>query len=353
MKYGVLYITDYRPEVHGSEAQYYADLLEEIVFAEELGFTGVFFAEHYIGGYAFPAPTILASAAAQRTQRIRLGTGVALLPLSNPVQLAEQYAMLDVLSGGRLDFGIGRGVLKAEYELFGIDESESQERYREALEVIQKTWTNEVVRHRGKHYRVDDVSPHPRPIQKPMPPIWSACAVTPESFAWAGSRGFNPMLVPFAYPDRSILMKLLDVYWQARDEAGFSRASAEVLGVYHLYLDPSDAAAQAKGQQHFRQYWEFFASLSGKASFQSKDYERYSGGIDELLLGTPYEELDQNDCVMFGSPAHCAERLDRAHRDYGINYPVFEVNFGGLGHREAMASLEMFAKEVIPRVTVE
>jgi len=136
MKFGLLYIPDYYPDRYKSASHYYGEMMEQIQHAEELGFDGVFFAEHYVGGYAFPSPPVFAAAVAQRTKRIRLGTGVTLLPLSNPIRTAEEYAMLDVLSEGRLDFGIGRGVLKAEYELFDIDEAESQGRFREALEVI-------------------------------------------------------------------------------------------------------------------------------------------------------------------------------------------------------------------------
>jgi alkanesulfonate monooxygenase SsuD/methylene tetrahydromethanopterin reductase-like flavin-dependent oxidoreductase (luciferase family) len=258
--------------------------------------------------------------------------------------------MVDVLSQGRLDFGIGRGVLKAEYDLFGIDESESQERYQEALEVIRKTWTQQLMTHVGKHYQFYEIAPHPHPVQHPTPPIWAACAASPESFAWAGAQGFNPMLAPFAFVDRSMLVKLLRIYWKARADAGFDSRPVEVLGVYHLYLGSSDAKAQEIGERHYRRYWKFFAKLNQKAAFNSKAYSRYRGSLDELLLATPYKDLDENDCVMFGSPEHCAERLTRAGEDFGITYPIFEVNFGGLSHEDAMRSIEMLAEQVMPKV---
>ncbi len=108
--------------------------------------------------------------------------------------------MLDVLSDGRLDFGIGRGVLKAEYELFDVAESESHGRYHESVEIILQAWTQDTVTYDGKYYKIRDVKALPKPVQQPHPPIWSACAVTPESFTFAGHKGFNPMIVPFAYP---------------------------------------------------------------------------------------------------------------------------------------------------------
>src|ERR671931_1351796 len=123
MSLAIRYILDYCPPRHKPASHYYGEMIEQIQHEEELGFDGIFFAEHYVGGYAFPSPPVFASAVAQRTKRIRLGTGVTLLPLSNPIRVAEEYAMLDVLSEGRLDFGVGRGVLKAEYELFDVDEA--------------------------------------------------------------------------------------------------------------------------------------------------------------------------------------------------------------------------------------
>ena len=157
MKFGLLYIPDYDPDRYKTASHYYGEMLEQIQYQEELGFDGVFFAEHYVGGYAFPSPPVFAAAVAQRTKRIRLGTGVTLLPLSNPIRTAEEYAMLDVLSNGRLDFGVGRGVLKAEYELFDIAESESQGRFHESLEIILQAWTQDSVTFNGKYYKINDV----------------------------------------------------------------------------------------------------------------------------------------------------------------------------------------------------
>lgn len=349
MKFGLLYIPDYYPDRYPSASHFYGDMIEEIQFAEQLGFEGAFFAEHYIDGYAFPSPPVFATAVAQRTERIRLGTGVTLLPLSNPIRTAEEYAMLDVLSEGRLDFGVGRGILKAEYELFGIDEAESQGRYHEALDVVLQAWTQESVTHSGEYYRVQDVKAFPKPVQQPHPPIWAACAVTPGSFSWAGQRGLHPMIVPFAFPDHRRLQKLLDRYWSAHREAGHESSGREVLGVYHLYVDQTDERAHAVGRPHFGRYWEFFSALDRKGSFQSDDYDVYRGGFGKIFGNVTYEDLDRGDCVMFGTPERVTERLRRAREDYGLTYPIFEVNFGALPHAQAMESLELFAKEVIPQ----
>jgi alkanesulfonate monooxygenase SsuD/methylene tetrahydromethanopterin reductase-like flavin-dependent oxidoreductase (luciferase family) len=272
---------------------------------------------------------------------------VTLLPLSNPIRLAEEYAMVDVLSGGRLDFGIGRGVLKAEYELFNVDEAESHGRFHESIEIIQQAWTEETVTYQGKYYNIRDVMALPKPVQQPHPPIWSACAVTPESFMWAGQKGFNPMIVPFAYHRHEDLQAKLDLYWKALKEAGHDPSAREVLGVYHLYVADSDEEAHALAGKHFRQYWRFFSALDQK-SFQSKDYQEYKGGLSKLFGSATYEDLDRGDCIIFGTPERCVQRLKRAQKDYRLDYPIFEVNFGGFPHKETLKSLEKFAKYVMP-----
>jgi alkanesulfonate monooxygenase SsuD/methylene tetrahydromethanopterin reductase-like flavin-dependent oxidoreductase (luciferase family) len=349
MKFGLLYIPDYYPDRYKSASHYYGEMMEQIQYEEELGFDGVFFAEHYVGGYAFPSPPIFATAVAQKTKRIRLGTGVTLLPLSNPIRTAEEYAMLDVLSDGRLDFGVGRGVLKAEYELFDIDEAESHGRFHESLEVILRAWTQDTVSYEGKYYKVREVTSLPKPVQKPYPPIWSACAVTPESFIWAGQKGFHPMIVPFAYPKHEDLQAKLHLYWSALKEAGHDPQTREVLGVYHLYVAETDEEAHALARGHFVQYWRFFGGLDQKAAWQSADYKEEHGGLSKLFGSATYEDLDKGDCVIFGTPERCVQRLKRAEADFGLTYPIFEVNFGGFPHKEAMKSLELFAKYVMPQ----
>lgn len=350
MKFGLLYIPDYYPARHQSATQYYGEMMTQIQYAEELGFDGVFFAEHYIGGYSFPSPPVFATAVAQRTKRIRLGTGVTLLPLNNPIRTAEEYAMLDVLSNGRLDFGVGRGVLKAEYELFGIDEAESQGRFHEALDVILQAWTKESVTHTGKYFTVNDVLSLPKPVQTPHPPIWAACAFTPNSFTWAGERGFHAMLTPFAYPRHEELQAKLELYWAAMKKAGHEAASREVLGVYHMYIADTDAQAHEVAGKHFMQYLRFFGELDRKAAFQSKDYEVYKGGLTKAMGGATYDDMDKADCMIFGSPERCVKRLQRAQKAYRLTYPIFEVNFGGFPHDQVMRSLERFAKEVMPHL---
>jgi alkanesulfonate monooxygenase SsuD/methylene tetrahydromethanopterin reductase-like flavin-dependent oxidoreductase (luciferase family) len=171
MKFGILYNIDYRPEVHGTSSSYYAQILDEVQLLEELGFDSAWFGEHHYAGYSFGAPAVIATAAAARTSRLRLGTGVSLIPLHHPLLLAEEYAMLDVLSNGRLEYGIGRGFLNYAYQLMGVDRAQSFERFREGTDLIIKAWTaREPFSFAGKFWQLDDYRLFfPTPVQKPPP----------------------------------------------------------------------------------------------------------------------------------------------------------------------------------------
>jgi alkanesulfonate monooxygenase SsuD/methylene tetrahydromethanopterin reductase-like flavin-dependent oxidoreductase (luciferase family) len=120
------------------------------------------------------------------------------------------------------------------------------------------------------------------------------------------------------------------------------------LGVYHLYVADSDEEALSLAGRHFRKYWQFFSALDTEA-FQSADYKDYKGGLSKLFGNATYEDLDKGDCIMFGTAERVTQRLKRAEKSFGLTYPIFEVNFGGFPHKEALKSLEKFAKYVMPQ----
>ena len=348
MKFGILYIPDYYPERHKSSSHYYGEMIEQILYCEEIGLDGIWFAEHYVGGYAFPSPPIFATAVAQKTKRIRFGTGVTLLPLTNPIKTAEEYAMLDVLSNGRFDFGVGRGILRDEYDLFGINGDESQGRYHEALDVILKAWTQDEVTYSGKHFKIDRVKALPQPVQRPHPPIWAAAVASSESFIWTGQRGYNIMLVPFAYPTHAPLRERIDLYRKALAENGHDSAKLEVQGTYHLYVAEDDAQARKEGAAELQQYLDFFVSLD--KPWQSKDYEAYGKGLGTFFANMNYDTMDKGDALLFGSPERVVQRLKNIKQGLGLTYVLSEINFGGMAHNKVMKSLERFGKYVLPHV---
>ena len=173
MKFGIFSVVDHYPnELARTSGQFYAELLEQVAAADALGFDSFWIAEHHFHEYgAIPRPPVWMAAAAQRTKRIRLGAAVVVLPFDHPLRTAEDYAMVDVISGGRLNLGVGSGYLKHEYEGFGIDPEEKRDRFDEALDVLLKAWSGERFSYRGKYQRVDDVQLNVMPVQRPRPPV--------------------------------------------------------------------------------------------------------------------------------------------------------------------------------------
>lgn len=154
MKLGIFSVMDFHPEQQGSAAGFYREMIELAVKAEKLSYDSVWVAEHHFANYGLcPAPPVLLAAIAQKTERIRIGPAVCVLPFHDPVKVAEEYAVLDVVSAGRLDFGVGRGYLTHEFAGHLIDREESQVRFDEALEVIERAWSGQPFEYAGRFYR--------------------------------------------------------------------------------------------------------------------------------------------------------------------------------------------------------
>jgi len=184
-----------------SEQQRYRDIMAQIELGDELGFGTAWLGElHFSRTFSILAdPLMVLAAAAQRTTRIRLGTAVTLLPLHNPVKIAEEAAIADILSDGRLELGCGRGTAPLHYEGYAIPQEESRERFEEALDFIIEAWTNDTFSYEGKHFRAHDLSVVPRPVQTPHPPVRIA-ANSPDTFPIAARRKFPIFATPLINP---------------------------------------------------------------------------------------------------------------------------------------------------------
>ena len=251
--------------------------------------------------------------------------------------------MLDVLSNGRVELGVGRGVVKAEYELFGVDEAESQARYHESVEIIRRVWTEETVSYAGQFHNVRELTLLPKPVQKPHPPIWAACAFSPESFTWAGQQGFHAQIVPFFFAHPEPLQQLVQYYRQALQERGHALATKEVLAVYPLAVTDGAERAKVEAWEHFSRYLHFFAAIASKGQWQSQAYQAYKGGIDVGAL--TYDVMDRGNCMIFGDPQECVRRIKQAQATYGLTQMVFEINYGGIAHEKVLKSWSGSAKK--------
>jgi alkanesulfonate monooxygenase SsuD/methylene tetrahydromethanopterin reductase-like flavin-dependent oxidoreductase (luciferase family) len=350
MKFGLLFNTDYHAEVHGPPAEYYAHILDQIVLAENLGFHSAWFGEHHYSAYSFGAPAVMATAAAARTSRIRLGTGVSLLPIHHPIRLAEEFATLDILSGGRLEYGVGRGFLRYALDLFGVDEDESHERYREALELILRAWTSqEPFSFEGRFWSVSDYQFFPPPLQRPHPPIFASATLTPESFVWTANRGFHLATACFV-PNKQAVRAGIELYRKTLLEAGHDPATREVAGVFQMYCGETHREAHATAGRNVIRYLDFFGSIDAKSPHRSKAYEHHRGGTKGMFEGITSEMLDEQQLLLISDPAGLVERIEWARDYYGLDYFLLEVGQGGLAHERVVESLSRFAREVLPRV---
>jgi natural product biosynthesis luciferase-like monooxygenase protein len=338
VQFDVLYLPTYVPELDGDYSTFYGRMIEQIVWADELGFATVWLTEHHFSPYGgtLPNPAVFGAAIAARTRRIRIGTAVTVLPLHNPLLVAEDFAMLDVLSGGRFDFGIGRGSVQAEFEEFGIEHKDSAAVLLEAIDAILAAWQPGPLQHDGPRFTVPrPIDVLPKPVQRPHPPVWVGASRTPDTFAWAGRRGFNLMVLPYMMPPAD-LQERLEIYRVAAHEAGHDPDQLEIMGKFHVFVaDPAQEARELA-----RPAYDNYQRLAGaRSSHGPRTYWRDDSDWDKHLA----------DCrVIGGTPAECIERIDYWQQTLKLTHIGGTFHFGGLDQLATMRSLELFAREVAP-----
>jgi natural product biosynthesis luciferase-like monooxygenase protein len=338
VKFGVLYLPTYVPELDGPEATFYAHMLEQIELADELGYQDVWLTEHHFDVYGgtVPNPAVLGALVAARTRRIRIGTAVAVLPLHNPLSVGEDFAMLDVISGGRLDFGLGRGSVQREAEEFGLTDT-SATLTAEAAELIIKLWRDERVEHRGTHFQANGIRLLPRPIQRPHPPIWVGASRTPDTFAWAGRQGFHLMVLPYMMPP-SEMKERLDIYWGAARQAGHDLSRLEVMAKFHVLVADSAAEASRVAGPAYDNYQEIASARTRRERLPWR-------------LGSTWDQHRAENKVIGGTPEDCIEQIGYWQDTLGLTHIGGTFHFGGLDQAATLHSLDLFARHVSPAFT--
>ena len=195
MKFGVLQFFSW-PERRVPLSTIYERALQRIDVMEQSGYDGVWLAEHHFSTYSVcPSVHVMAMHVADRTERLRIGTAVTLAPFYHPLRIAEEVALLDVLSGGRVNWGVGRGFDRTEYDVFGVAPDESYPRFREHLDIVRQAWTNERLDYAGEYWHFDGVEVLPKPLQHPHPPIWVA-STSPDAIEWSARHGYAILMDP-------------------------------------------------------------------------------------------------------------------------------------------------------------
>ncbi len=351
MKLGMLHL--FENPAGKSEHEVIKEQMELMYEAEGLGFDSVWPAEHHFSEYGYCAsPQVPLAAVAARTKRIRLGTGVVVLPFHNPIRVAEDFAFLDLMSDGRVDLGVGRGYQPIEYKGFGMadQQANSREIFDEAIRLVRQCWTEERVTFKGKHYTVDDLNVRPKPLQQPHPPIYMAC-LSAETFRLAGRYGFNVLMSgAFGLSAEGAKVGIQD-YRAGRREAGLDPAAGRVALLLKVYVgDTMDGARHDYAGPctwYYRTIAKYVAPPSGQAAIKS--YELYSStrNTAETLN---FEDLANSPLMVCGDVDHCAEKLAGLVRDFGFDELLCWTRIGGLENRKVLHSMELMSGLVMPRV---
>lgn len=350
MKFGTYYFLQATP---GRPAEaIVADEVEQMVLSERLGFDSVWLTEHHYADYGISsAPSVLLATVAARTERVKLGMAVWVLPFHHPLRLAEETATLDILSRGRLVVGLGRGNRPQEFLGHGVNQDESRTRMEEGVDVLRKAWTDERVTFHGRHWDFDEIPVYPKPMTKPHPPLAFAVS-SPQSLEWAGTHGF-PILSSGLTTPLEALQRQRETYLAALRKAGHAESTiADLLGRWivskHVYVAPTDEEARAEAEGPEKWYLDAFArsirptGLRGISEAVRQQATASADRVDALR----WEELVE-DRLFIGSPETVRRRIEEL-RAIGVGEMLCWMNFGGIPPEKVRRSMRLFADEVIP-----
>ena len=328
-----------------SAADYFAESLAIAEEADKLGFTHARTVEHYFtryGGYS-PNPIVFLTAVSQRTHTMRLVTGAVLPVFNHPFKLAGEIAMLDAISGGRLDVGFARAFLPHEFRRFGISPDESQARFREGLEQIELLLSQENATHRGQFHSFENVTSLPRPTQTPRPKFYIAATQTPESFEFAGSKGHALMAIPIGP-----IGPLIELYRKAWRDAGHP-GDGEVMVAFHMFCHADARLAREIARGPFEEYFRALNEAAGDwgRGTTSKDYRDYDKSMRRLRSFTLDGQIEAGGAWV-GTPDEIKAIIRRVTAAIGtFEHASLQINFGVLDVREAQKSLRLFASQVM------
>jgi alkanesulfonate monooxygenase SsuD/methylene tetrahydromethanopterin reductase-like flavin-dependent oxidoreductase (luciferase family) len=349
MDFGIQFFPDVGPAEMSAQA-YWHDALALVGLCDELGYTHVRTVEHYFnayGGYS-PNPIVFLAAAAMRSAKARLVTGAVLPVFNNPLKLAGEIGMLDAISDGRLEVGFARAFLPHEFARFGVSVNESRARFEEGLEQVRRLLTEENVSADGRFHKFKNVTSLPRPTQRPHPPFWVAALSTPESFVAAGTAGHFLMAIPFAGAKMRELLGLYRDAWRAAGHPGLGR----VMLAFHMFCAETADAAIRIAREPLNRYLKSVVTAASDwtEGLNSQDYPNY----DKIIAALAKETFDTQvakGCAWVGTPGELAPRILAFNDEVGgFESASLQVNFNTIALDDAMRSIRLFAREVMPAV---
>src|SRR5690349_8995942 len=337
MQFGVQFFPDVRPEERPAE-QYFREALDIAEEADRLGFSHIRIVEHYFhyyGGYS-PNPIVFLAAAAQRTKRARLATGAVLPAFNNPLKLAGEIAMLDAISGGRLDVGFARAFLPHEFRRFARSPDESVARFREGIEQVDLLLREEHVTHRGRFHTIENTTSLPRPTQQPRPRFYVAALNTPDSFEFAGRMGYSVMAIAFVAEKMRPLLSAYRNAWKAAGHPG----AGEVMIAFHMYCDEDGQRARDFASPLVDAYLDSLVDAASDwlEGMSSTDYPGYDKVIAALRASNAAEQIASGG-AWIGSPDEIAGTIALLQQEFGgFEHASLQINFNTMPYEAALAS---------------
>jgi alkanesulfonate monooxygenase SsuD/methylene tetrahydromethanopterin reductase-like flavin-dependent oxidoreductase (luciferase family) len=333
-----------------SDPQAYRETLHQARLADEAGLDGYFLTEHHFnpGFQIVPSPNVLLGALSQVTSRIRLGAMTLNLPLYHPVRAAEEIRMLDILSGGRLEVGLGRGLAGHEHAGFGVERSNSEELFDQGFALLRSLLTDgEVASYAAGPWSGHGVTLVPQPTQLPHPPFWLA-AMSDKSIRKAARLGVN---LCTAFLDAESVGRTSRVYREEWRQVHGSRPAGMYGTLQHIFVAETGAEARRLGQPHLEAWLSAgheAATSASRSSEVDRGYEDHKQWFDKVTK-LPFDAAVDRGRIIFGTPEQCTQQLVRK-AEGGVDMFQGWFRFGGLDFEASNRSLQLFCQEVVPAV---
>jgi alkanesulfonate monooxygenase SsuD/methylene tetrahydromethanopterin reductase-like flavin-dependent oxidoreductase (luciferase family) len=349
----------FRPEL---AVENYRQHLDAWALMEELGFDGIGFNEHHTSPYGLmTSPNIMAAAASQRLRRMKILIYGNLLPIHDPLRLAEELAMLDCLTGGRLISGVARGIPR-EYKAYNVNLADSRARFEEAWEIVKRAWTEEVFSFEGKFWSYHDVAIWPRPVQQPHPPVWVPVTTSQETLEWAARE--NAPITPGAVGTLAARQDMVRYYARCLAQNGRTITPEHIVTPASVYVaDDREQALKEAGPYILY----FFHTLFSHGNVYQVERQRQSGYVREEGLAwlrpenredflralqgfrrMTEDDLKKNERLCWGSPAQVRDALLGLAEALGSNVLLVQFNQGAMPHEMFVRQIRRFADEVMP-----
>jgi len=351
MRFGLSFLPDATPDTKSATA-YFADALALSEMADQEGLHTVKMTEHYLqpyGGYC-PNPLAFLASVATRTRRVRLMTGGILPAFHHPIQIAAEAAMVDAISGGRLDIGFARAYLPYEFDAFGVSLDESRERYSETIRTVIRLWTESRVTVNTPFFAFRNVRSLPQPVQQPHPPIWGAAVRSRQSFAWLGQQGFNLLVTPGPEPlDK--LAERIAIYGETFAETqGHADKRPQVAISLPLFLAENDQQAMIEGERYLQRYYDVWAQAADSwTRVVSRDYPGYTGLGGAIRKFTP-RVMRESGKALLGCPERAIDGIRQLYETLHVDQILWQLDFGAMPMAAASRTLKLFIDRVLGRL---